>query len=96
MPRKTKRERLIELLEKGEFDVEQLASFLDVPVRQVVSDLPHVAKSTKGRFEMIPPECAGCGFIFRGRDKIKRPSRCPECRDERIEGPWFHVEREGG
>ena len=91
---KTRRQRLLELLEKGEFDVEQLAEFLDEPVRTVVADLPHVKKSAGDRFEMIPPECVNCGFVFRGRDKLKRPSRCPKCRQERIDGPWFTVERE--
>lgn len=91
---KTRRQRLAELLEKGEFDVEQLASFMDEPVRNIVHDLGHVRKSAGNRFAMIPPECVACGFVFRKRDKIKRPSRCPECREERIDGPWFTIERE--
>lgn len=94
MPSKTPRQRLRELLEKGEFDVEQLAEFMDRPVRAVVADLPHVEKSAGDRFEMIPPRCKNCGFVFEKRTKIKRPSRCPECREERIEGPWFTIERE--
>lgn len=94
MPSKTRRERLAELLEKGEFTVEQLARFLDERVRDVVYDLDHVRQSAGGRFEMVPPECRGCGFVFRGRTKLKRPSRCPECKDERIDGPFFSIERD--
>lgn len=93
MPSKTRRERLQELLEKGEYTVEHLARFLDTPVRNVVDDLEHVKRSAGDRFEMIPPECEGCGFVFRDRTKVKRPSRCPKCRDERIDGPWFTVRR---
>ncbi len=91
MPSKTRRERLQELLEKGEFTVEQLARFIDAPVRDVVDDLEHVRKSAGDRFHMRPPECEGCGFVFHKRRKITRPSRCPECREERVIGPWFGI-----
>jgi len=91
MASKTRRERLEELLEKGEYTVEHLARFLDAPVRNVVDDLEHVRLSASDRFEMIPPECEGCGFVFDDRTKVRRPSRCPKCRDERIDGPWFTV-----
>jgi predicted Zn-ribbon and HTH transcriptional regulator len=96
MPSKTRRERLEELLGKGSFTVEQLARFLDTPVRNVVDDLEHVRQSAGDDFYMRPPECEACGFVFNKRRKIKRPSRCPECREERIIGPWFGKARRPG
>lgn len=88
----TPRERLMELLEKGEFDVEQLAEFTDRPVRDVLDDLEHVRRSAGDRFVVVPPECRACEFVFDDRDRLDRPSRCPSCREERVDGPWFHVE----
>lgn len=92
MPRKTRRQRLMGLLERDAFDVEELAETLMLQVRTVLDDLEHVRHSAGDDFTIVPPECRNCGFVFRKRDKIKRPSRCPECKDERIDGPWFTIE----
>jgi predicted Zn-ribbon and HTH transcriptional regulator len=94
MSEKTPRQRLAKLLTRGDFTVEQMARSLDAPVQRILDDLEHVRRSTGDRFEMLPPECKGCGFVFDDRTRLGRPSRCPECRQERIDGPWFHVEPE--
>lgn len=89
---KTDRERLRDLLPRGTFTLEQMADVLDEPVHAVVDDLRHVRESHADRFEMLPPECDACGFVYRDRRRVDRPSRCPECRGERISGPWFSME----
>ncbi len=88
---KTSRQRLVDLLTRGDFTIENMARSLDMPVQRVLDDLEHVRESVGDRFEMLPPECKGCGFVFGDRTRLDRPSRCPECRKERIDGPWFHV-----
>ena len=32
---------------------------------------------------------ASCGLVFRTRDRLTSPSRCPECKSERISSPRF-------
>jgi transcriptional regulator len=41
-----------------------------------------------------PARCIGCGFEFRGRSRAAKPSRCPECRSERIAPPRFWIAAE--
>jgi hypothetical protein len=32
-----------------------------------------------------------CGFIFRKRDRLKKPGRCPVCHGEHIQDPLFSI-----
>jgi len=40
----------------------------------------------------VPAECRECGFVFRKRDRLKAPSRCPVCKGKAISDPSFRVE----
>jgi len=93
----TRRQHIVELLRKGPLTVLEMARETGAPVKLVVSDLEHVLKSLRGRERVIvePAECASCGFVFRGRTRVETPSRCPECRSEKIEEPRFGIEGEG-
>ena len=88
----TRRERIIEELERGQYSVRELAVSLQMGARDVRDDLEHVRRSVGGRFRIKPAECMACGFVFRGRDRLNQPSRCPECRQEQIIGPFFWIE----
>lgn len=92
---RTPRQQLKQQLPKGEFTVEELADLLDLPVKRVLDDLKHVRRSNEQQFRMIPCRCRGCGFEFSDRDRFDRPSRCPECPEQRIDGPWFTMEGTG-
>ncbi len=87
----TKREELVAYLEKEEYTPYGLARETDRRMKDVVYDLRHVRKSEGNRFRVRPAECRNCGFVFRKREKVKPPSRCPMCRSERIDGPWLSI-----
>lgn len=74
---------------------EQLARALHVPERQVEEHLVHVVKTVardrSRRFILDPSSCVACGFIFRDRTRLTRPSRCPHCRSEGISPPRYHI-----
>jgi predicted Zn-ribbon and HTH transcriptional regulator len=91
---KTPRQQLKEQLPLGEFTVENLAGILDLPVKRVLDDLKHVRRSNPDSFDIRPARCRGCGFEFSDRDRLDRPSRCPECREQRVNGPWFSLDGE--
>jgi predicted Zn-ribbon and HTH transcriptional regulator len=38
----------------------------------------------RGFLTWHPARCLGCGFEFTGRRKARKPSRCPECRSQRL------------
>lgn len=91
MVAQTRRAQLVELLQLGERTPHMLAVDMEMKVKDVLEDLAHVRKSLGPRLLVKPAECAACGFVFRKRDRLGTPSRCPQCRSERIDGPWLSV-----
>ncbi|MFO0766390.1 MAG: hypothetical protein U0231_06265 [Nitrospiraceae bacterium] len=79
----------------------QLAQLLGMPERQVEEHLLHVVKTVARdptrTFMLEPSECQTCGFAFRDRTRLKRPSRCPRCRSESVTSPRYGIrEHEDG
>jgi hypothetical protein len=89
----TRREKMIEDLERGQYSVKELAAQYGRGVRATADDLRHVRKSVGDDFQIDPARCMACGFVFRGRKRLTEPSRCPECRSEQIRGPYVTIER---
>lgn len=84
----TRRQEIVRLLERGEWTFEELREELEVTVATLSSDLTHVERSLRhhhGSLTMSSPRCAACGFELTPKPgRYTTPSRCPECRDERI------------
>ncbi len=61
----------------------------------VYESLSHLAKSvrrkSKGRKALVmrAPYCLNCGYVFRDLKRIRKPSKCPKCKSERITPPAF-------
>jgi transcriptional regulator len=96
----TRRQRIAELLAEGEWTFEQLRRELEMPVHLLEDDLHHVERSARGRgqggagrLHVEPPRCQACGFTFRDRAqrRFQSPSRCPQCRSERITPGRFRL-----
>ena len=92
----TARQRMVECLTGSRLSSYQLAQLLGISERQVEDHLVHVVKTVtrdrSKRFVLEPSGCQGCGFVFRGRTKLTRPSRCPRCRSESITAPLYGIE----
>ncbi len=100
-PERTVRQRIIELLTETRLSSHQLAQLLGIPERQVEEHLPHIVKTMardrSRRFVLDPSACSDCGFVFRDRTKLTRPSRCPTCRSEAVTPPRYGIDsRKGG
>lgn len=95
-PERTVRQRIIDLLTDTRLSSYQLAQRLGISERQVEDHLVHVVKSLtrdrSRRFLMEPAACLDCGFVFRNRSKLTRPSRCPTCRSEQITDPRYGID----
>ena len=88
----TRREEIEKLLEKQPWSAQKLANYFRVEMKEILEDLEHVRKSVKPRKLVIEPAyCPECGFVFKERTKIKKPSKCPKCRNENIEEPLFKI-----
>lgn len=95
-PERTLRQRIIELLTDTRMTTDQLAQRLGIPERQVEEHLPHVVKTVardrSRQFILEPSICLDCGFMFRDRTRLTRPSRCPQCRSEGISSPCYRID----
>jgi predicted Zn-ribbon and HTH transcriptional regulator len=94
---RTPRQRITDLLTITSLSSRRLAEIVGISERQVEEHLGHIVKSVARdrslRFVLEPSECQGCGFVFRERSRITRPSRCPRCRGEVITEPRYSIKR---
>jgi hypothetical protein len=90
----TTRERIAEALREEPHTVSDLSTAVGAPRTTIYDHLRHVARSLEGsgeQFLVAPPECRDCGFSAFD-DPVNYPSRCPECRSERIAEAVFKIE----
>jgi len=92
----TIRAELGRLLRAGNLTAQELSARVGVPERQIPAHLGHLARSLRARAERLaiePARCLDCGFVFRKRDRLSRPSRCPACRSQHLTSPRFAIAR---
>ena len=93
---RTIREAIHHELSAGPMTALELSSAVGIPHKAVTEHLEHLRRSATAageRFEIDPASCPDCGFEFRERSRLTRPSRCPECRSERVVAPRFRIVR---
>jgi predicted Zn-ribbon and HTH transcriptional regulator len=91
----TVRRKILALLSRTPLSAKQISARAGIPEKEVVAHLPHLKRTVGQRGErlaVLPAECRRCGFLFRKRERPKRPSRCPVCRGESISEPLFRLE----
>ncbi len=91
------RQRIVDRLTEGELSFEELRRGLEVPARVLEEDLRHVERSLRrghARLRVEQARCLACAFTFTDRapGRFQAPSRCPQCRSERIAEPRFRIE----
>ena len=93
--KETIRRRIRALLEEGPHSAKEISFAVRMPEKEVENHLMHLRKTLHAegcRLTQVPAECRACGFLFRKRDRLKAPGRCPVCREESISDPSFRVE----
>lgn len=91
----TIRQQIIDLLAEAEMTALDLSRALAIREKAVYEHLPHAAKSASAqgrKFVVAPPRCLACGFTFEDRKRLTRPSRCPKCKEQRIQEPAFSIQ----
>jgi predicted Zn-ribbon and HTH transcriptional regulator len=94
MEEATTRQRIVDALRDAPATPRELSKRLGVPTSVVYDHAQHVAKSLENEDEQLlvaPPACKDCGFTGFD-DPLAAPSRCPECKCERISEPQLVVE----
>jgi transcriptional regulator len=90
----TVRDRIRAALEQHPLTSLQLSQAVGIPQGEVAGHLEHLARSLPHQGLVLvvePARCLACGFSFEDRRRLGRPSRCPQCKRERIEPPRFCV-----
>lgn len=75
----------------------EISGAVGIREKDVLEHLEHIARSFhKGKqggreFVVEPSECLDCGFVFRKRERLRTPSRCPVCKSEGITETRFGI-----
>lgn len=90
----TVRRDIMEILRRRVLSAKDISAAAHIPEKEVYEHLAHIRRSViKGghHLTVAPAECKKCGFVFRKREKLKKPGKCPVCRSESIEEPFFSL-----
>jgi predicted Zn-ribbon and HTH transcriptional regulator len=90
----TIRDALREALRGRPLTARELSAAVGIPEKQVAEHLEHLRRSLAavgGELVVEPARCLRCEYEFGGRQRASKPSRCPECKGERIEPPRFRA-----
>jgi len=90
----TIRRRIMSLLERTLLSAKDLSKEIMVSEKDIYDHLEHIRKTSgkrDGHFIITPAECRKCGFRFKKREKITKPGKCPICKSELIQEPYFSL-----
>lgn len=88
----TRREQLIILLKRKKYTLQELANKFAVKLSEIEDDIPRLKKTIHPKkLKRKHARCLHCGFVFKERSKVKKPSKCPRCRGEQIKPSVFWI-----
>lgn len=82
------------MLEEGPASARDISGRVHISEKEVRGHLEHIHKTLErsGRELVVTPaECTHCGFVFKKRDRLTKPGKCPVCRSESIREPLFEA-----
>jgi predicted Zn-ribbon and HTH transcriptional regulator len=90
----TIRHEIMEMLKGQTLSPKDISAAVHISVKEVYEHLEHIRRSLIKRephLIITPSECKKCGFIFKKREKLRKPGKCPVCRGESIEESLFSL-----
>ncbi|HDQ59867.1 MAG TPA: ArsR family transcriptional regulator [Candidatus Woesearchaeota archaeon] len=91
----TRRKEIMGILEKQEMTLKQLAEHFAITPKEISEDLKHISQTIKAGHKKLVQRwavCNSCGFVFKERKRLSRPTKCPECRSEDISEQKFSIQ----
>jgi transcriptional regulator len=91
----TLRQQILAELVQSAATARDLSGRLGIPEKEVIPHLEHLQQSlrhSKEKFVVEPAVCLCCGYVFKDRKRLSKPSACPNCRKQHIEPPVFRVQ----
>jgi len=91
----TTRQAIREFLSGGPRTLRDISQELRISEKDALGHLEHIARArVHGRLEMEPAECNSCGYVFKKRERLGKPGRCPVCRSESISQPRYYIKQD--
>lgn len=91
----TLRQLILKSLEQGyPLTSRDISQEVRASEREVMAHLEHIRISLRSRGRTLAvnlPECRKCGYVFKGRTRLTKPGRCPECNSTSISPPEFYI-----
>jgi len=90
----TVRKEMISFLRGQVMSAREISGEVHISEKEVLYNLQYIQKTLrkeKSHLRVIPAECRKCGFIFKKRERFKKPGKCPVCRGEMIKEPLFSI-----
>jgi len=88
----TIRKAMAEALESQSYDLRELSKQFHIKEKEARDHLEHIARSARPkRFMIEPAACLDCGFVFKKRDRLSTPGKCPLCRSLSVSPPRFKI-----
>lgn len=91
----TLRREIIDLLEREALTAHEISGRVGASEKMVCDALVHIQKTAKKeghRLVVTPAVCRACDFVFKKRERLTKPGRCPLCHSESIKEPVFRIE----
>ena len=94
----TKRQKIIKLLKEYSYSIDLKDLMKDLEYsnkKNLINDVMSISKTLRNeglQLVISPSSCKACGYVFRHKKaELKIPSKCPKCREQRIEWPSIRV-----
>lgn len=90
----TLRREIMAVLEGPPLSAKDISGQVRLSEKEVYGHLQHIQKTLNKKdchLILTPAECIRCGFVFRKRERLKKPGRCPVCKGELIREPLFAI-----
>lgn len=87
----TLRREIVSVLMEESLTAREISERVGIREKEVLEHLEHIKIARHVELVMTPASCMACGFLFRKRERLKGPGRCPVCRSEHIAEPRFSI-----
>jgi transcriptional regulator len=87
----TLRHEIVGLLREEGLAAREISEQLGAGEKDVLEHLEHIRIALHGSLVLEPAYCLTCGFVFKKRERLKGPGRCPVCKSEHVAEPRFSI-----
>jgi len=91
----TIRQKMIVILRGQTLSAREISGIVKISEKEVYEHLAHIQRGIRNSshpLTVTPAECKKCGFIFKKRERLKKPGKCPLCYSESITEPLFSLQ----